>query len=536
MGTVPLSSIRDARWCSAVVVVIAACLAAPPLAADRRRARRQPGGGQEAQETEAAPQAEPVERIGVEQLIDVTVLRSPGLARARTSAGIARAEERAVRGRDDWQLELAIDGTRVTRDRIPGQPVQVTEQERIGGRAALIRDLPTGGQLRLEANAARSQETSLVENLAMSGAEPQQSSSEVSQASGRLVLNHSLLRGFGRPIARADREQASIRTSAAELRAKVAAGELTRDVVRGYWELAHAALALEVKRTSLVAVRKLHKETEQVVREGGRPTGDLKLAEYTMAVREEAQLRAELVLEEQALELRKLAGLEIGGGAIALWPADLPGVGAETYAVGKLVQRGLSRNHALAALELDDDDAKIEVRVARDGVRPRLDFNVSAAATAAGTNVDEAFRALDRGANVDATAALVFSIDIGANTARGRRDAALLRHQDVSIERAEVRREIASAIVLAVHQIRAAQKRTQVATKAIELAKGSLTSERALFRVGKSTSQQLFDRQDDLDEARLSRVRAIADYHQSVAVLQSLTGDILARYGIEVLD
>jgi outer membrane protein TolC len=87
-----------------------------------------------------------------------------------------------------------------------------------------------------------------------------------------------------------------------------------------------------------------------------------------------------------------------------------------------------------------------------------------------------------------------------------------------------------------VHQIRAAQKRTQVATKAIELAKASLTSERALFRVGKSTSQQLFDRQDDLDEARLSRVRAIADYHQSVAVLQSLTGDILARYGIEVLD
>ena len=529
-----LSSIRGGRWLPAALVVTAVCVAAPPLAADRRQARRQPG----AQEAKEAPpvEAEPIERIGVDQLIDVTVLRSPGLARARTSAGIARAEERAVRGRDDWQIQLAIDGTRVTRDRVPGQPVQVTEQERIGGSAALIRDLPTGGQLRVEATAARSRETSLVENLAGSGAEPQTTSSEVSQAAGRLVVNHSLLRGFGRPIARADREQASLRTSAATLRARVAAAELTRDVVRGYWELAHAALALEVKRSSLVAVRKLHKETEQVVREGGRPTGDLKLAEYTMAVREEAQLRAQLALEEQALELRKLAGLEIGGGAIALWPADLPGVGAETYSVGRLVKRGLSRNYALAALALDDEDAKIDVRVARDGVRPRLDFTVSAAATASGTNVDEAFRAVDQGANVDATAQLVFSIDIGANTARGRRDAALLRHQDVRIEREELRREIASAIVMAVHQIRAAQKRTLVATKAIELAKASLTSERALFRVGRSTSQQLFDRQDDLDEARLSRVRAIADYHQSVAVLQSLSGDILERYGIEVLD
>ncbi|HWM88128.1 MAG TPA: TolC family protein, partial [Kofleriaceae bacterium] len=87
-----------------------------------------------------------------------------------------------------------------------------------------------------------------------------------------------------------------------------------------------------------------------------------------------------------------------------------------------------------------------------------------------------------------------------------------------------------------VHQIRAAQKRTQVATKAIELAKASLASERALFRVGRSSTHQLFEQQDDLDEARLARVRAIADYHQSVAVLQQLTGDILKRNGIEVLD
>jgi outer membrane protein TolC len=505
------------------LVAAAVCAAVAPVAAD------DPEG------VDGAAQ-DRMERIGIDELIDVTVQRSPGLARAGAGAGIARADERSVRGRDDWQVQFAIDGTRSSSTRIPGQPTQVISEERLGGSLSLVRDLPTGGQLRLEANAARIEQDHLTENLSMPEGMPQPSSSSISQASGRFVINHSLLRGFGRSIARADREQAVIRTSAASLRARVAAGELTRDVVRSYWELAHAALALEVRRSSLSAVERLTKETQQVVREGGRPPGDLKIAEYTMAVREEAQLRAELVLEEQALELRKLAGLEIGGGSIALWPADLPGVGAETYAVGKLVQRGLSRNYALAALELDDDDAKIEVRVARDGVRPRLDFNVSAAATAAGSNVDEAFRALDRGANVDATAALVFSIDIGANTARGRRDAALLRHQDVSIERAEVRREIASAIVLAVHQIRAAQKRTQVATKAIELAKGSLTSERALFRVGKSTSQQLFDRQDDLDEARLSRVRAIADYHQSVAVLQSLTGDILARYGIEVLD
>jgi outer membrane protein TolC len=513
---------------AAALAALAAPWAGRPAAADRARTARA--------EESAQAAIERMQRISIDQLLDVTVRRSPGLARARADAGIARAEERTARGRDDWQLQLAIDGARTSRPPVSGQPVQVTDEVSVAGSAAAVRDLPTGGQLRLEASAARREENHLTEDLSMRGAGALPSTSAVSQASARFVLNHAILRGFGPSVARADREQAALRSTAAALRARVAAGEVTRDVVRGYWELAHAALSLEVRRSSLESVRKLYEETQAVVREGARPAGDLKNAEYTLALREESVLRAELALEEQALDLRRLAGLEIGGGAIGLWPADLPAVGVETYSVGELVERGLARNAALAALAQDDQGAAIEVRVARDGVRPRLDVTVSAGATAAGANVDEAFRGLGDGASVDASAGLAFSIDIGGNAARGRRDAALLRRGVVRIEREELRREIASAIVLAVHQIRAAQKRVEVAAAAIELARASLTAERALFRVGRSTSYQLFQHQDDLDEARLSRIRAIADYHEAVAALQSLTGDILARHGIEVLE
>jgi outer membrane protein TolC len=516
--------IRLARCWGAALIAAAAASAAAPNTVD---------GGEGEEELDGSGN---IERIGLDQLIDVSVRRAPDLARARASAGIARADERSVRGRDDWQVQLAIDGSTTSRERIAGQPVQATKQERVAGSAALLRSLPTGGDLRLEVSAVRTRDTNVVQDLSMPAAQPQQSVSAVSLATGRLTVNHSLLRGFGRKIARADREQAVLQTTAAAARARVSGGELTRDLVRGYWEVAHAALALEVRRASLASVQKLFKETEQVVREGGRPGGDLKIAEYTMAVREEAVLRAELALEEQGLELRKLAGLEIGRDEIALWPDDLPGVGAETYSVGVMVERGLTRNYALKAIALDEDVANIDVRVANNGVRPRLDFTVSAGATAAGQNADDSFRALNSGANLDASAQLVFSIELGANAARGRRDAAVLRQRNAHIGSEELRREIASAIVLAVHQIRAAQKRVQVSTKAIELAKSSLTAERALFRVGRSTSDSLFKRQDELDDARLSRVRAIADYHESVAVLQSLTGDILQRYGIQVLE
>jgi outer membrane protein len=62
----------------------------------------------------------------------------------------------------------------------------------------------------------------------------------------------------------------------------------------------------------------------------------------------------------------------------------------------------------------------------------------------------------------------------------------------------------------------------------------NLDAERARFDVGRSTNYDVLRRQDELSQAQLRRIRAAADYMKAVAVLQTLTGDLLPAYGIEV--
>jgi outer membrane protein TolC len=364
---------------------------------------------------------------------------------------------------------------------------------------------------------------------------PEETASAVSRAGARITLSHSLLRGFGRGVARADREKARLATTAAELRAEGLAAGLLGEISGSFWELAFAAKSLEVRRASLELSRKLYTEAKAAVREGSRPTSDLQVAAYSMAVREEQVLMAELALEEKSLSVRQIAGLEIGPDDLVLWPTDLPEVGDRELSVAGQVRRGVARNRELAALMRDERSAGVDVRVARNSTRPQLDLVGAAGYSGSGANVDEALAKIGEAGELDVSLGLQLSMDLGGNSARGNLKAARFQRQVRRIEIEEQRRKVASAVVLAVHRIRAAQKRAQVSASAIELARANLVAERARFRVGRASSRDLFERQDELDDARLSRVRAVADYHESLGALEVLTGDILNRYAVEVL-
>jgi outer membrane protein TolC len=82
--------------------------------------------------------------------------------------------------------------------------------------------------------------------------------------------------------------------------------------------------------------------------------------------------------------------------------------------------------------------------------------------------------------------------------------------------------------------VRAARKRTEVVRKAIDLAQANLDAELALFRADKSSNVLVFERQTELDEARLLESRAAADYQIALADLDYLTGSLLDRHGVEV--
>jgi outer membrane protein TolC len=369
----------------------------------------------------------------------------------------------------------------------------------------------------------------------MPGGMAMESTANATTATARLDFLHPLLRGFGRSVAQAERNKAALSADAATLRTREAATTALRESLHAYWELVYAALEMEARRTSLTLAREQLEETRILVREGVRSAGELKAVEYSAAVREEASLAAQIQFEQRSLALRKVAGLGLESTDFRLWPVDRPLPEARRYDVTDQVKRGLARNPQLAALALDDRAAAVDEKVASDQLLPRLDLQVGTGVTGIAQSFDQSLSAID-GGQVDVSAGVQFSIELGRTAAHGSKEAARQRRRKVNIQREEANREVASAIVLAVHEIDMSGKRLEVASQAVDLARDNLESERARFRVGRSGNFDVLQRQDELDRARLARARAAADYHKAVVTLSALTGDLLEEYDVVVID
>jgi outer membrane protein TolC len=484
--------------------------------------------------TVAAQGPESIQPVRIADVVIVLVRRSPQLALARADASIARAEEAVIVGREDWVLSGAGRYSRTNAPPTPGQPVQLLRQERQGGEVGLARVLPTGGSLNLSMNVTSQKDTNLV--TAAAGGTPMEAQASATTANARLELNHPLLRGFGTDVSRAERKKAALSANAAAVRTREAATAALRSALAAYWELVYASMELETRRTSLSLAREQLEETKVLVREGVRAPGELKAAEYSAAVREEAMLASQINLESRSLALRRAAGLDLDTTDFRLWPTDRPLPQPRRYDVTAEVQRGLARNPQLVALKLQERSAAVDIGVASDSLKPRLDLQVATGVTGVAPTFDDALGAVDSGGQVDLAAAVTFSIELGRTTAHGARESARQRRRKVNIELEEARREIASSIVLSVHQIEMAGKRLEVANQSVELARSNLDAERARFRVGRASNFDVLQRQDEVDRARLARARAAADYHQAVVNLAALTGDLLENYDVIVVD
>ncbi|MBM3277058.1 MAG: TolC family protein [Candidatus Handelsmanbacteria bacterium] len=69
------------------------------------------------------------------------------------------------------------------------------------------------------------------------------------------------------------------------------------------------------------------------------------------------------------------------------------------------------------------------------------------------------------------------------------------------------------------------RRRAEVAQLAEDLAARNVGEEEERLKLGLSTARQVLDAQDDLAQARASRLRALVDCNQSLIEWQRLTGD-----------
>jgi outer membrane protein TolC len=176
------------------------------------------------------------------------------------------------------------------------------------------------------------------------------------------------------------------------------------------------------------------------------------------------------------------------------------------------------------------------VALAEDALRPRLDFTAQIGPTGNAVEAGDTLRQVGTFQAYTAGASLTYTGALGQRQARGGRDRAREETARARIDLAEAERELAVSVVRAVDLVRVAGKRIDVSALAVQLAEQNLASERTLFQAGEARNFDILERQDELAQAQLSRERAIADYHQAVSDLEALTGDLLPRHGVDLIE
>jgi outer membrane protein TolC len=477
--------------------------------------------------------------VRLDDLIAVAVRQSPALARARVDRAVARHLVVAAGLEQEWVLSSELSYRRSAQGNIDAPPVAMVGERAVAGQVGLGRRLPTGGSLSLSTGIERSdQEYEIADFLGGGGLASGATVDDYeiiqnSTARATVALEQPLVRGAGPGVALAAEHKAELAARGADLEARLAAEETLRDVVTSYWELAYATHELEVRQRSLALAKAQLATTLDAKRAGTVAANAVKAVQYQLALREEATLRAQITVEARSLELRRVVGLEIGRRDVLVVPGEAFEIDDARVDVGDALDRAMKDNARLGVLLARKRAAQLDLDVAGDLTRPRLDLGLSASVLGQGEGAGEAFGELGSVDAYEVTAKVSFSFELGGAASAGVK-AAAERRRKVMIDAADVSRAIETEVVASVHAVAAARDRVRLAEAAIAVAEDNLGAERANFLVARTSNFAVLERQDELIDAHLRRGRAIADYHQAVARLQFLTGDLLASHGVEI--
>jgi outer membrane protein TolC len=469
--------------------------------------------------------------LRLEEAVTLAARENPALAATGAEVRVAAAGIESARGLDDLVLDATASYLQTRRELVAGTPVDRPAFDDVAGSIGLVKPLPTGGRLGLRLLGDYNRTRFATEMDAMTARPP----IDVYSPSLQLTFAHSLLRGRGVAVARADRQRARVRTDIASLQREATASALVREVVAAYWDLAYATQELQIRRDNAASAREQLRRVQANIEVGKQPRSASAEIDVTIALRDESVLFAEQALLDRALELRRLCGLPVeAAGATALVAADAPGAPDGVPDPATALTTALARNPQLQTVRAQGRAAAIEIEVTENGLLPLLDFAVSGGPGGNARDTTGAWQQLTGLGSYTVTAGLVFQQPIGRHAARGAAAAARETLHKVRFTEADLSRQIAAAVVRTVAAVDTARRRALVLARSTEAAALDLEAERARFEVGRSTNFDVLRRQQNLAEVQLVHLRARVDYLKALASAESLTGEILDRHGVRL--
>lgn len=333
-----------------------------------------------------------------------------------------------------------------------------------------------------------------------------------------ITYSRPLLKGFGSSITLAGIRRSKIDVAITKAATDAARAELIFAVRVAYLRVVAAREAIGVAEVSLAEAESLYNETKARVKAGQLASYQEIAAEAGLYSRREELLSAKGEYEKSLNGLKEILGIdfaaviEIASG----FDIQMPEIDTETAVVDALNQRPeiLELRHRRAR-------AEVELKVARDSLRPELGFTGGFGMQ--GEDFDY-FGSINEMDNFSWFAGLKYTIPLGGNQAAvAQMEMARLAIDDIELQLKDIEDSIRREVLDALVELDSTSERLKVAEAGLEAADAKIESERKRFELGLITAGDLLEYEREFTQAQFNVIYARIDYLATTALLAKLT-------------
>jgi outer membrane protein TolC len=463
-----------------------------------------------------APAQQDTLQLSLDRAVSMALERHLGLRNARLSQ---QSQERAVAQEQARFGRILTASLSNQTSRSPSisrlEEVQTSTSNSLGLGLGLAQDLATGGRLSLNFGNNRSSS-----NAAFNLIDP------VYRSTLNLNFSQPLLRGRGW-VNRIPLRVARNALSAAELTVQGQAQDLRAEVSRAYWDLFLAGQNLQLRRQFLAGAQRVLETARVRAEVGSDPVSNILQAEVGVAQRQQEIVSAQANLRQVEDQLKTLLGLDQDP---QRWGQPLETIDTpELVAFSGDPETGLAKTLAFSPAyrraELALKNAELQLALARDQTRPAVSLSTQVGLSGIGGTYDDNLKGLKAADGRSWQGGLSLDFPLGEDGAEIRQQQQLIQQEQRQVELEQLRLQLAQQVRNQHRSVETSRQREEAAGWTERLSAQNLGELEERLNLGLATVRQVLDAQDDLAQARLSRLQALIDYNKALIEWRRLTGE-----------
>ena len=331
--------------------------------------------------------------------------------------------------------------------------------------------------------------------------------------------------------------------------------ETVADIQRAYWNLVFALREQKNRLNNIELVREQYRTVEGRIREGNSAPLERVQTEAELARQETELLRAsrEVTIAENRLKQLILPDSQAAEWSAEIMPTDQPQVDFAPVNLDETLKDARENRQELAQLKTEREINALDRQYLRDQTKPRIDLAATFATTGlAGKTVPGApvanpalpdkyvggyGQALGNLFGFETRSVVVgvtIEIPLRNRAAREQLAGAEIRRGQLESSVKSLEQTVEMEVRNAAQDLETARQTVLRSREARRASEVQLAGEQQLFRNGNSTTFLVFERTNQLINARTAELRAETEYNTALANLQRATGTTLKAMNISL--